>query len=296
MEMKIEALDHLVLTVRNIEATIDFYSRVLGMREEVFGESRRALKFGSQKINLHPAGTGIEPKAAVPKPGSADLCLLSPLPAEDTVVKLEHLGVEILEGPVARTGALGSMASVYIRDPDGNLIEIGHYGEEPTALGYVPKPLSRIVSGGQSGVDRGALDAALQAGFPCGGWCPRGRQAEDGPIAANYPLVELAGGYSARTLANVRDSGATVIIYFDQLEGGTESTLSFCIERGKPYKLIDATEIDPARAGELIGDFVAHQRVAVLNVAGPRASKQPGAHAYARSAIGQALHLGGHSP
>ena len=130
MALQIEALDHLVLTITHMEATIDSYKRILGMRLEVFGKGRRALNFGSQKINLHPAGAEFEPKAAAPVPGSADLCLLSSLPVEGTVANLNHLGVEILEGPAARTGALAPMISIYLRDPNGNLIEIGHYQGE----------------------------------------------------------------------------------------------------------------------------------------------------------------------
>jgi hypothetical protein len=154
------------------------------------------------------------------------------------------------------------------------------------------QPLTKIVSGGQSGVDRGALDAALEVGFPCGGWCPEGRRAEDGPIDPRYPLLELAGGYTERTLRNVRDSDATVIVYFGQLEGGTENTLAFCIEHRKPYKLIDALEVNATRAGQLVWDFVVTNEVAVLNVAGPRASKQPEAHRYARLVISGALRIG----
>lgn len=146
--------------------------------------------------------------------------------------------------------------------------------------------LEKIITGGQTGVDRGALDAALASGFPCGGWCPPGRKAEDGPIPPRYPLVELSeGGYRQRTLRNVFDSDATAIIYFDLLQGGTEQTLLFCLKHRKPYKLIDATELAPERAAVLLQRFVAQKSVRILNVAGPRLSSQPRAHAYAQNAI-----------
>jgi len=154
----------------------------------------------------------------------------------------------------------------------------------------------KIVSGGQSGVDRGALDAALEARVPCGGWCPQGRLAEDGPIDPRYPLVELAGGYSERTLRNVLDSDGTVIVYFGELEGGTENTLAHCIEHRKPYKLIDALEVDTGRAGQMIREFQLAHALSVLNVAGPRASKQPRAHRYTQLAVESALTIGGGSP
>ena len=117
-------LDHLVLTVRDIEATCAFYERVLGMRRETFGAGRVALHFGRQKINLHPAGREFEPKAASPTPGSADLCFLTETPIAEVMAHLEACGVAIEEGPVARTGAEGPITSVYLRDPDGNLIEV----------------------------------------------------------------------------------------------------------------------------------------------------------------------------
>ena len=125
--MRIDRIDYLVLTVSNIDATVDFYSRVLGMRHELFGEGRHALAFGRQKFNLHQAGAEFEPKAAAPTRGSADICLISLNAMDDVMDHLANSGVPVEEGPVARTGAAGPMVSVYLRDPDGNLIEISRY-------------------------------------------------------------------------------------------------------------------------------------------------------------------------
>lgn len=120
----IERLDHLVLTVMDIEGTCGFYNRVLGMEVVTFAGNRRALRFGQQKINLHQAGNEFEPKAHRPTPGSADLCFLADEPMEAIVRRLRAQGVEVIEGPVPRTGATGPLLSVYFRDPDGNLIEV----------------------------------------------------------------------------------------------------------------------------------------------------------------------------
>jgi catechol 2,3-dioxygenase-like lactoylglutathione lyase family enzyme len=125
--IKLERLDHLVLTVADIDRTVEFYSRVLAMEPVTFGAGRRALNFGPHKINLHRAGREFDPKAARPTPGSADLCLLSATPIPEVVRHLEGCGVPIEEGPVARTGAQGPITSVYFRDPDGNLIEVSTY-------------------------------------------------------------------------------------------------------------------------------------------------------------------------
>jgi hypothetical protein len=150
----------------------------------------------------------------------------------------------------------------------------------------------RIVSGGQSGVDRGALDAALALGCPCGGWCPEGRLAEDGPIPARYPLRELpGGGYRARTRCNVRDSDATLIVTFGTPTGGTAATLDDCRALGRPVLVIDGDAADIATAAEHLGAFLAQQHVAVLNVAGPRASGHSRAYAYARALLER--HLSG---
>ncbi|MGN6729450.1 MAG: VOC family protein [Rhodanobacteraceae bacterium] len=124
--MRIDALDHLVLTVADIDATCAFYTRTLGMGEIRFGEGRRALTFGTQKINLHPYRHEFEPKAAQPTPGSADLCFLTGIPLEDVIAHLAAERVKIVDGPVERTGATGPIRSVYVRDPDGNLIEISN--------------------------------------------------------------------------------------------------------------------------------------------------------------------------
>lgn len=124
--MTITSLDHLVLTVASIERTCAFYEGALGMRRETFAGGRTALNFGSQKINLHEAGKEFEPKAIHPTPGSGDLCFV----VEDVHAahkQLEDAGIEIIEGPVARSGAVGELLSVYCRDPDGNLIELSQY-------------------------------------------------------------------------------------------------------------------------------------------------------------------------
>jgi len=144
----------------------------------------------------------------------------------------------------------------------------------------------KIVSGGQSGVDRGALDAAMAAGTPCGGWCPAGRLAEDGIIPASYPLQEMPSPhYTARTRQNVIDSDATLIIYFGELEGGTANTLGFCRELHKPCYCLDAQRYDAAQAAMLIKQFIDEHDVAILNVAGPRASKQPRAQTYTKETL-----------
>jgi predicted Rossmann fold nucleotide-binding protein DprA/Smf involved in DNA uptake len=151
-------------------------------------------------------------------------------------------------------------------------------------------PRVKIVSGGQTGVDRGALDAALAAGSPCGGWCPAGRRAEDGPIATKYPLNETASEqYRVRTRQNVIDSDATLVIYFGALEGGTACTVEYCRELRKPCYALDGEYYAPAQAARLIAQFIAEHAIATLNVAGPRASKQAQAQRYTQAALALVL-------
>jgi catechol 2,3-dioxygenase-like lactoylglutathione lyase family enzyme len=126
--MNIDRIDHVVMTVSDVDATCDFYTRVLGMRVVTFGAGRKALAFGAQKINLHVAGREFEPKAAHPTPGSVDLCLIAAGTLEAAIAHLAACGVPIVEGPVAKTGATGPIRSVYFRDPDANLIEVSTYG------------------------------------------------------------------------------------------------------------------------------------------------------------------------
>lgn len=125
--VRIERIDHIVLTVKDLEKTCAFYSRVLGMEVVAFGENRRALTFGSQKFNLHEQGNEFEPKAKTPMPGAIDICLITGDPIEDVVAHLERASVTIERGPVERAGATGPIVSVYFRDPDGNLIEVSRY-------------------------------------------------------------------------------------------------------------------------------------------------------------------------
>ena len=140
----------------------------------------------------------------------------------------------------------------------------------------------KIISGGQTGVDRAALDVALKNGIDCGGWCPAGRLDEVGRIPDRYPLKELEhDGFTERTLQNVRDSDGTVIIYPGKLSGGTEQTVRFCVEQQRPHQLIDAAAIFIEDAAELILDFIRKHEVEILNVAGPRQSEWPDGYDYA---------------
>ncbi|EIF4634574.1 VOC family protein [Salmonella enterica subsp. enterica serovar Typhimurium] len=125
--MIIDRIDHLVLTVSDISTTIRFYEEVLGFSAVTFKQNRKALIFGAQKINLHQQEMAFEPKASRPTPGSADLCFITSTPINDVVSEILQAGISIVEGPVERTGATGEIMSIYIRDPDGNLIEISQY-------------------------------------------------------------------------------------------------------------------------------------------------------------------------
>jgi catechol 2,3-dioxygenase-like lactoylglutathione lyase family enzyme len=125
--MEVSHLDHLVLTVRDIEKTVQFYQVALGMRSISFGENRVALVYGNQKINLHQLGNEFEPKAGQVQAGSADLCFILKTPINNAKEHLVNLGIEVIKGPVNRTGAVGSILSLYFRDPDQNLIEVSNY-------------------------------------------------------------------------------------------------------------------------------------------------------------------------
>jgi hypothetical protein len=140
----------------------------------------------------------------------------------------------------------------------------------------------KIVSGGQTGVDRAALDVALKHAIECGGWCPTGRLDEFGRIPDRYPLRELeVGGFTERTLQNVKDSDGTAIIYLHRLGGGTEQTVRFCIELRRPHRLIDGSKMSADDAAKLVADFVRKNKIETLNVAGPRQSEWAEGYDYA---------------
>jgi catechol 2,3-dioxygenase-like lactoylglutathione lyase family enzyme len=124
--MKVDRIDHVVLTCGDVERTISFYERALGMRALTFGSGRRALTFGDQKLNLHQAGREYEPKARVPTPGSVDVCFVTDVPLADVAAHLRSVGVAIELGPVDKTGARAALRSLYFRDPDGNLVEVSN--------------------------------------------------------------------------------------------------------------------------------------------------------------------------
>jgi hypothetical protein len=155
----------------------------------------------------------------------------------------------------------------------------------------------KIISGGQTGVDRAALDAALRHGIESGGWCPTGRLDEFGRIPDRYPVKELEnGGFTERTLQNVKDSDGTVIIYPGKLSGGTEQTLHFCVEQRRPHELIDASNVSTEKAALLIADFVRENKIGILNGAGPRASEWPEGYDYAFRALDIFLMRCSHRP
>ncbi|MGK7912381.1 MAG: VOC family protein [Synechococcus sp.] len=131
--MKVFHLDHLVLTVRDIAATCHFYEQVLGMKAITFGNGRTALAFGTQKINLHPSSSPFSPVVQTPTPGSADLCFLIDVPVEEAIARIQSCNVPIELGPIHRTGATGLIRSIYIRDPDGNLLEVANAISESQA-------------------------------------------------------------------------------------------------------------------------------------------------------------------
>jgi catechol 2,3-dioxygenase-like lactoylglutathione lyase family enzyme len=131
----IERIDHFVLTVKDIDATCEFYQRVLNMGVVTFAGGRKGLSFGANKINLHQQGKEFEPKANRPVPGSADFCLITQTPIADVINRLARLKVQTVLGPVEKIGALGPMTSVYFRDPDLNLVEVSNYGGATSPVG-----------------------------------------------------------------------------------------------------------------------------------------------------------------
>jgi len=144
----------------------------------------------------------------------------------------------------------------------------------------------KIISGGQTGVDRAALDVALKRGIDCGGWCPAGRLDEFGRIPDRYPITELEqGGFTERTLQNVKDSDGTAIIYSEKLSGGTQQTIRFCVKQQRPYQMIDASKVSIEDAARLIKDFVRKDKIDILNLAGPRQSEWPEGYDYTYRAL-----------
>ncbi len=151
-----------------------------------------------------------------------------------------------------------------------------------------PVQIKKVVSGGQTGVDRAALDVALELGMPCGGWCPKGRLAEDGAVAARYPLIETPSTeYAQRTEWNVRDSDGTLVLTVGKPSGGTALTIAFARKLRKPCLVVDLREAQPEL--DKITGWLKANNIAVLNVAGPRASHAPGVYDRTRKLMGLLL-------
>jgi len=149
--------------------------------------------------------------------------------------------------------------------------------------------LKKIISGGQTGADRAALDAALEAGFPLGGYCPIDRKAEDGKIDTKYPMTETGKDYRTRTKKNVGESDGTAVFYSSSIHGGTELTLLFCIKLKKPYRLIDINLAGEKSAATALLNFITDNNIETLNVAGPRLSSCPAIYPYVKKVISQIL-------
>lgn len=148
----------------------------------------------------------------------------------------------------------------------------------------------KIISGGQTGVDRAALDFGLENGIEIGGYCPKGRVAEDGVISSIYPLTEMAtSNYSDRTLKNIIESDATIIIYFGELEGGSLNTRNFCTQENKPFMLVNGMEKTPKQSSLMLSKFLGNEVVKVLNVAGSRASNCPKCYEYTKQVFNELL-------
>lgn len=147
----------------------------------------------------------------------------------------------------------------------------------------------KVISGGQTGADRAALDAAIDRNYPIAGSCPKGRLAEDGAIPERYPLTEITGGYRARTRQNIQTGDGTLVLYRDELKGGTALTVSIALKERKPLKLIDISVVEPALAVEKVREFCIINQIGTLNVAGPRASQCAGIYPYVFEVISQLL-------
>lgn len=215
-----------------------------------------------------------------------------PLNLADEYVMPKEPPVMTRYGKIMREKAKNLIKLIESRKQILTLMDMNAEGEKKSEYpsGQPTACLIKIVSGGQTGVDRAALDAAMNLGFPAGGWCPEGRLAEDGRIPDGYPLEELpCGGYSRRTRQNVRDSDATLIIYYDQIKGGTKLTLSYCLKEKKPFLLIDAQIVHVPDAMDKVLRFVDDQRVGRLNVAGPRGSSGEWAYSYTRELMNMVL-------
>lgn len=164
-----------------------------------------------------------------------------------------------------------------------------HRDPSPAGTGdfwEVQMALVKIISGGQTGVDRAALDAALAAQFPCGGWCPADRKAEDGPIPERYPMSLLTErGTRLRTLKNVQSSDGTAILFNQSLSGGTKLTRDLCLREKKPFIVLDATQITVERAAKAITRFIEENEIQMMNVAGPRLSGWPEGYGFALGVV-----------